>query len=735
MKPAALLPVALAIVGALGTVGDAGALTLGRAQGVPLIGRSLEVSVPVTLDGPADTMPECVEADVFYGDTRLGRERVTTEVGPAPSGASIRVRSRLAVNEPVVTVYLQLGCTNRLTRRLVLFAEQPDPEADRFAEARASGQALPSVTPGAVPAASAAVPAPGRAAGGAAASRAARTASARPATPAPTTQGAQPRTPAAAAPAAAASRSTSQRAARQAQGRQARLKLEPLDLSVAVDPQLRMTEGMAAPGPVNTDQRALAIALWKALNAQPEDLLRDAQRLQAMENDLRSMRQSIQRNEAALLEVRGQLQQARDDRYANPLVYLLAALALLAALVAIWFWRRSNAPERRWWSGPDGDADVLDRDGVVLRPDPRDRWDFPPASTDAKAAARRGHSAPVSSAPASEVPSSSGSRDSSAGKAGKASRPSREPSRAPAAAPSQPSFPSSNTEFPASQLGPRALKAEELHDVQQEADFFVSLGEYDRAIELLRSHINANPQTSAIAWLDLIDIYHLLGRRMEFDEVRREFQSLFNAKVPEYDNYAEAMPGLEDYPGAMERICILWPHPRVLEVIEESIFRGPATDGTQAFSLEAYRDLLMLHHIGTEALVDGQQDDPVRMPSFTGGGADDTGDDDDGEAAPGFAATSISPLLAAAMSQPTIAVKRRDFPPELLTEMPTEPLPEIGLDINLAELDSDEPLIGASGSQATQPRGAAAARDDGHLLDFDLPDIDMSPMATRKTRE
>ena len=126
MKLRVPLLVALAL-GAGAAMDGAGALTLGRAHGVPLVGRPLDVTVPLSLESASEALPECVEADVFYGDSRLARERVTTDLQRAASGATIRVRAVPAVNEPVVTVYLQLGCTNCLTRRIVLFAEQPDP--------------------------------------------------------------------------------------------------------------------------------------------------------------------------------------------------------------------------------------------------------------------------------------------------------------------------------------------------------------------------------------------------------------------------------------------------------------------------------------------------------------------------------------------------------------------------------------------------------------------------------
>ena len=72
--------------------------------------------------------------------------------------------------------------------------------------------------------------------------------------------------------------------------------------------------------------------------------------------------------------------------------------------------------------------------------------------------------------------------------------------------------------FGSSQMHPsRAVKAEELFDVQQQADFFVSIGQHDQAIELLRSHIAENFETSALVYLDLFNLYHQLRRPAEYD--------------------------------------------------------------------------------------------------------------------------------------------------------------------------------------------------------------------------
>jgi hypothetical protein len=247
----------------------------------------------------------------------------------------------------------------------------------------------------------------------------------------------------------------------------------------------------------------------------------------------------------------------------------------------------------------------------------------------------------------------------------------------------------------------RSMKAEELHDVQQEADFFMALGEHERAIEVLRSHIGMNPETSAVAWLDLLGVYHRLGREEEFEYTRGEFERNFNAQVPAFERFGdlEGEGGLEDYPNALARITALWPSRKVLDIIEESIFRSPVDGGRPAFSLAAYRDLLLLHHVGEVVL--GREVAPSNFGDLHGLSS-----------TPDFSATNIDPLSAG------------DGLPELRGDDGFEL--DLDLDLGLAA-PPHEPLVGRP------PQGGPGG--DENLLDFDLPDIDVSGMKTKKTRE
>ena len=73
------------------------------------------------------------------------------------------------------------------------------------------------------------------------------------------------------------------------------------------------------------------------------------------------------------------------------------------------------------------------------------------------------------------------------------------------------------------------VRVDELIDIQDKANFFLSIGQHDQAIAVLESHVHDQVETSALAWLDLLDLYHSMGKRDEYNHLREEFRLQFNA--------------------------------------------------------------------------------------------------------------------------------------------------------------------------------------------------------------
>jgi hypothetical protein len=157
------------------------------------------------------------------------------------------------------------------------------------------------------------------------------------------------------------------------------------------------------------------------------------------------------------------------------------------------------------------------------------------------------------------------------------------------------------------------------------------LGQFDKALDVLHHHITESEETSALVYLDLLDLYHHLNRKVDYELLRKDFNEIFNAEVSAFDLYNPESNGLEFYPSALSRIESLWPTPRVLDAIEESIFRKPGSNGA-VFDIAAYRELLLLYAIAKEI---------VEQPADSGELAASSSSSESG-----FSSTSSQPLSA-----------------------------------------------------------------------------------------
>ena len=362
----------------------------------------------------------------------------------------------------------------------------------------------------------------------------------------------------------------------------------------------------------------------------------EAQGMQAVQRELQSLRELTRQNAAAVAELRAQVETARNERGAAALLAAVLA-AVLAALLAVagWHWYRARRVDRvgRWFEAH----------GRALA--------MPPAAA---------ANVPVDVVVDGAAPAEESSL----------AAPTQPGPVLPEAGPFIPSVaawaPSSQLDFQTSPGGTlRTVGVEELLDVHDKADFFVSIRETDQAVAVLEAHVHDQADTSALAWMDLLELYHSLGRRKDFEQLRDEFRQRFAAQVPDFERFDQPAPTLEDYGRAISRIVALWPERRVLEVIEESIFRKPGLPGEEPFSLEAYRELVLLHHIATD--VAPPKVGPAKPPRATT-----------------FSETSLQPLHALDAAERTSA----GADVNLLLVPPASP--NVGVDIDITMAD-DEP--------------------------------------------
>lgn len=572
------------------------AMSLGPVEGAPLIGRPLDVSVRVQLDPGADTASLCARAEVTQGDSLTSGVTARLEVLSAQQ-AVIRVRSVRPVEEPIVTIVAQVGCTMPTTRRFVMLADLPAdsqpairlPGTPALAIPRPpSSQALardPSTSP---------VTRPAR-------SFARDTARQTVRESAPTAVGTPAEAPSARVPAQTPASTRSPGSRRQSvvmrpqQGpagtvASSRLKLDPIDLAIELDPTLKLTHAIERLIEVSPAQRAEASAALRAMTMPPAEF----QQLLTMDTQLSSLRQQVDSGKAQIAALELQLQKAERDRSRTVWGFSALSLALLAGLVAALLWRRRQAQREHdpsWWR----DIKVLPQDGPVVLDNDR-------AMQQTQRVSPQEPREPSLDLDLSNFDQLSTTIPGPAGPAGPAGH----------SAPGD-LAPFAHLDFQASQGGSaghwRSMKSEELSDIQEQAEFFVSLGDYDRAVNVLMAHVQASPQTSAIAWMALLELHHRLQRIQGYDGLREQIQRRLNVIVPAFDEYGNESADLESYGDAMIRITALWPSRRVLDVIEEYIYLMPGANGAQRFEMAAFNDLLVLHDLAKSVVDDSALDE------------------------------------------------------------------------------------------------------------------------------
>ena len=103
------------------------ALTIGPVRGPVWLQQKFDIVVPVQLEPGTPTDALCAYADLSFGESQVDRNQVqvTVESSATPDTASLRITSRTTVNEPVVTLVLQVGCEQRVVRQYVLLPDMP----------------------------------------------------------------------------------------------------------------------------------------------------------------------------------------------------------------------------------------------------------------------------------------------------------------------------------------------------------------------------------------------------------------------------------------------------------------------------------------------------------------------------------------------------------------------------------------------------------------------------------
>ena len=145
------------------------------------------------------------------------------------------------------------------------------------------------------------------------------------------------------------------------------------------------------------------------------------------------------------------------------------------------------------------------------------------------------------------------------------------------------------------------VKVEEISDVMQEAEFWLSLNDPARAIEILEPYGKLDLPESPMPWLFLLDLYRENDNQPSYEALRERMILVFNARIPEWSE----IPGnastmsLEDFPHVIDRICELWETDRIVAYLETLMLDN--RDGVRrGFDIEVYQEVMLLMAIAKE---------------------------------------------------------------------------------------------------------------------------------------
>lgn len=548
------------------------AIGFGRVTHHTSLGQTLEFTVPVTADGTEQLTAECVSAEVFLGDFRVPPGSVISQLewSADSSVRVLRVSTTVRVDEPVVNVTLAAGCPPRLTRQFVLFVDPPPQPVQVLVESQQAVPEVPVAPPASV--AGRADAQPGRVlsesrndpVAGSQPPRSIeprRTAKrSRAVKPAPAAAGAlklaKPRVNAAKAPSKPK--------------RSARLRLEPADRSAEV--------AAAEQAAASAAELAASVASAAALAASEAQAAAQQQReaLQAMQKQMDSLKTQAEAADRNIAQMRLSLRESQEwsDRL------LLAAWVLGAVVIALLagvFWlvrQKAPAPADKatssWWNADS---------------------QRPAESTQFGAKAVSAASMPPNVDDSQAWPSSASVQDTAVdvltavdSMRGYADEPVAEPAidLKPKAAPFV-----SATELP-------WLSADELIDLEQQAEFFVALGQDGSAVSLLEQQLCGVGGGGAWPYLKLLEIYRRLEDRDSYERVREGLDRRFGPSPTGWTDGRTSGRPLDSYPEVTRRIESAWIEPaQAMRLIGSLMVHGDEESGL--FDLTAMADLQSLY--------------------------------------------------------------------------------------------------------------------------------------------
>jgi hypothetical protein len=555
----------------LGVATLSAALTLGRASGSLLMGKSLDVTVQVQIERGEDVSGSCFEADVFYAETHQSSDQVVVvpESTSQRGVVSVRILSNTKVDEPVVTVYLRSGCGNKASRRYILLVDLADDlQLPKVVSAEISLIAkLPSgravLTPlAAVRQTEVSIPpASDRSTGLVAPSAKFRSLVNNTGTLKLAVNGTQMR------PSLVRSG----------------LQLGTAESESATDQTLTWSDVLI--WPVADDAKSRVAGKWRSLTLTPPDILGDRARLETMESEIVSLRVKAVTDERLVSALGSRLEAANVERYVNPVAFGLLLTLLLCGFGLVVFLKKPDSlrgPRFSWWRG------TFETDERNL--EAREALPNAQVVTGSLASYRRSAAVGEVDIPLSDSVSLAPSLDS-VDIALSPGEPQEKLSQLASLKFELLSINSKETY--------RGIDLQKMLNARQEADFLMTLGQHDDAIKVLRACVTDSQFLNPWIYLDLLRIFHKLSQKIAYDSFRQQFNGRFSGVAPLYTDFHRRGRSLEEYTLISGRVTALWPSDEVVMYIEKCLIHTPGITPSEGFDLEAFDDLLTLHAVAT----------------------------------------------------------------------------------------------------------------------------------------
>ncbi len=467
----------------------------------------------------------------------------------------------------------------------------------------------------------------------------------------------------------------------------------PAPVAAVAPPRASLAHGVApvAREHVQRDGGRLQLAVWDP-NSEQLPWLRASDRLRGLEGEVSSLRTVSARHRAEISSASDSLLDTRSQRRTGLLLTVL--LALLAGSSAAFFWHRTRsagmAADKASWYGrlePWSDAEVVVEEHQHVPLAPRVGEPFVQAPGAVVVAP------PVVVA----VPKVAASAEA--------------PRASEVLEPLAFTLPGATPAPPALVHGPDrgGLRVDALLGAQQQSEFFASLGQVDEAVAVLTSYLQEASEQPVLPFLALFQIYHGTGMRKEYEQLQSTFRQDFGMDVASFGQYKDELRELELYPVAITRIAMAWPSEKSQDIIEELLFKRPATP-RELLSLEAYRELLWLYSLGQDVVHNTAQPAGLQLPGDRGLPNDHF----------------ILPW----------ATSEQEGPPQLsLAQLDTiEVAPELNafaVDIDLTSMRSD---AHAAAVELQVPQARPQAAPDSSLADLDAFDAAMATESRKRVR-